>query len=281
MLLFKHINNEAIDEDHRIQREVMERIRKQIALLNPQPEQATESSLTRAQISGVNAKILSFANALNAVINEFDKRSNREESKAIIQLQEKYNNLVNYLNEIPLSNVAGSEKEQVLGNLDGYLPQLQYLNRLIQSYDESTVAEKQILGEMFNQFNDQTYAPIGAVDIPEFDSKADEAGQQQTPKQILEETLGEFSRQREELRTLDKKKVPREVAKKMASLNNKIIRRIEKLTAIAEMANYNTPASIKYINSSFDEATPFSAELADIQATYHANGAAMEEDTAL
>lgn len=280
MLLFKHINNEAIDEDHRIQREVIERMKKQIAMFNAQPEEATEASLSRAQISGVNAKILSFANALNAVINEFDKRSNREESKAIIQLQEKYNNLANYLNEIPLSNVAGSEKEQVLGNLDGYLPQLQYLNRLVQSYDESTLAEKQIISEMFNQFNDQTYAPIGAVDIPEFNNE-EVSGQQQSPKQTLEETLGEFIRQRDELRALDKKKVPKDVAKSMASLNNKIIRRIEKLQSIAEMANYGTPANVKYINNSYDETSLFATELGDIQAIYNEAVRADEEGTPL
>jgi hypothetical protein len=268
MLLFRHINNEALDEDLKARREVIDRLKKQVALLEPQPQGATESSITRSQIQGVNVKILAFANALNAVINEFDKRSNREESKAIIQLQEKYNNLANYLIDITFENVTGSEKQQVLGDLDGYIPQLQYLTRLVQSYDESTVVEKQIVSEIFNQFNDQTYQPIGAVDIQDYTNLEEASGQQQSPKQALEESIAELFRQRDGLKVIDKKKVPVEVAKKIASLSNKIGRRIEKLNAIANMNNYNTPANIKYINNTYDETTSFAAELADLQAAY-------------
>ena len=243
MLLFRHINNEALDEDRKAQREVIARTQKQVQMFSS--EEATETSLSRDQLNQLKAKILQFANALNYATNEVQK--SEEIGKSMSTLQEKYDNMCIYMAGIPFSSVIGPEQKSITDYLDGFIPQLQVLVRVLAANINVTVMEKEIGNQIFTQFNDQTYLPIGGVNVEEGDLESSDSAT------IITDILDSIS---EDIAALNVTGLPINADTKRASaLRNNIKRISDKLKERLDNEDYTSAGAVKAVNRLSDKYT--------------------------
>lgn len=243
MLLFKHINNEALDEDRRAQREVIARTQKQVAMFSS--EVAEEASLSRDQLNQLKAKILQFANALNYATNEVQK--SEEIGKSMTVLQEKYDNMALYMASIPFSSIIGPEQKSITDYLDSFIPQLQVLVKVLSANINVTVTEKEIGNRIFAQFNDQTYSPIGGVYASE--SGADGSDSASIILDIIN-SIGE------DMAGLSVTGLPVNAdTKRASSLRNNIKKIADKLKERLDNEDYTSAGAVKAVNKLSDKYT--------------------------
>jgi protein-arginine kinase activator protein McsA len=236
MLLFRHINNEALDEDRKAQREVIARTQKQVQLFSS--EEATETSLNRDQLNQLKAKILQFANALNYATNEVQK--SEEIGKSMTTLQEKYDNMSLYMAGIPFSSVIGPEQKGITDYLDGFIPQLQVLVRVLGANINVTVMEKEIGNQIFTQFNDQTYLPIGGVNV---DEEGPESNDSATIILDIINSIGE------DMAALNVSGLPvNPETKRAISLRNNLKKIADKLKERLDNEDYTSAGAVKAVN---------------------------------
>jgi hypothetical protein len=241
MLLFRHINNEALDEDRRAQREVIARTQKQVQMFSS--EEATETSLSRDQLNQLKAKILQFANALNYAVNEVQK--SEEIGKSMTSLQEKYDNMSMYMAGIPFSSVIGPEQKSITDYLDGFIPQLQVLVRVLSANINVTVMEKEIGNQIFTQFNDQTYLPIGGVNVEEEGLESSDSAT------IITDIINSI---REDMAALGVTGLPVNADTKRANTLRLSIKKIaDKLNERFENQDYSSAGAVKAVNRLSDK----------------------------
>lgn len=252
MLLFRHIHNEALDEDRKAQREVIARTQKQVALFSS--EEAVETSLTRNQLNELKGKILQFANALNYATNEVQK--SEEIGKSMTILQEKYDNMALYIASIPLSSVIGPEQKNITDYLDSFIPQIQSLVGLLGANINVTVMEKEVGSEILSQFNDQTYLPIGGINISETLGEEGDAGINNS--QIITDIIASITGDLENLNTIltDARLGPRGTPKlKASALKNSLTKILDKLQERLDEGDYVSEQAIKAVNKLSDQYT--------------------------
>jgi hypothetical protein len=242
MLLFRHINNEALDEDRKAEREVIARTQKQIQMLSS--ETSVESSLSRTQLNELKGKILQFANALNYAINEVQK--SEEIGKSISVFQEKYDNMALYMASIPFSSVIGPEQKGITDYLDSFLPQIVNLSRLLDANTNTTVMEKEIGREILAQFNDHTYLPIGGINVEE-----DQEGYDNVT--IIMDIINSIS---EDIAALSITGLPvNPDTKRALSLKNSLVKIRKSLSDRLENEDYTSAGAIKAVNKLSDKYT--------------------------
>jgi hypothetical protein len=243
MLLFRHINNEALDEDRKAQREVIARTQKQVQMFSS--EEATETSLSRDQLNQLKAKILQFANALNYATNEVQK--SEEIGKSMTTLQEKYDNMALYMAGIPFSSVIGPEQKSTTDYLDGFIPQLQVLVRVLSANINVTVMEKEIGNQIFAQFNDQTYLPIGGVNVDEGGPESNDSAT------IITDIINSIG---EDRAALDAAGLPVNAdTKRAVALRNNIKKIADKLKERLDNEDYTSAGAVKAVNRLSDKYT--------------------------
>lgn len=244
MLLFRHLNNEALDEDLRAQREVIARTQKQVAMFSS--EEAVEASLSRDQLNQLKTKILNFANALNYAVNEVQK--SEEIGKSMTVLQEKYDNMSLYMSSIPFSSVVGPEQKNIIDYLDSFIPQLQVLVRVLGANINVTVTEKEIGNKIFAQFNDQTYLPVGGVYASEFGSE--ESSDSVT---IMNDIINSINA---DIDALNVSGLPVNAdTKRAVSLKNNIKKIADKLKERLDNEDYTSAGAVKAVNKLSDKYT--------------------------
>jgi hypothetical protein len=244
MLLFRHINNEALDEDRKAQREVIARTQKQVALFSS--EEAVEASLSRTQLNELKGKILQFASALNYAINEVQK--SEEIGKSMTVLQEKYDNMALYMASIPFSSVVGPEQKGITDYLDSFIPQLQVLVKVLGANINVTVMEKEIGNEIFSQFNDQTYIPIGGINVAEYGSL--DSNDSIT---IMTDIINSIA---EDIAGLNVSGLPVSPDTKRANTLRLSLKKIsDKLKDRLDNEDYSSPGAVKAINKLSDKYT--------------------------
>jgi hypothetical protein len=237
MLLFRHINNEALDEDRKAQREVIARTQKQVQLFSS--ETAVETSISRTQLNELKGKILQFANALNYATNEVQK--SEEIGKSVTVLQERYDNMALYMASIPFTSVVGPEQKGITDYLDSFLPQLVNLSRLLDANTNATVMEKEIGREILAQFNDQTYNPIGSVNVEEESPSGDIVSSLQ---EVLANINGDMNQLRDIANDQDLKGPPKRNASAVYTALSKIY---DRLNERLEAGDYETAGAQKAI----------------------------------
>ena len=258
MLLFQHRNNEAVEEDNRAQREVINRTKKQVALFSS--EEAQEFSLDRTQLNEIKTKITNFNNAVNVAIDNY--QSGNDEG-SVAKLEEKYDMLALYLDSLPLNSIIGPEKEEILNMLDTFLPRLKQL-AIHYSGNDASFYEKRVTQIILEQFNDNTYQPIGTLET---------ATTEPNVEQDIKDVLTEISN---DLATLDlmKETLTRlRQGKQFYSKERLSIRlSIEKIKKALQTrlvnGDFTTQGAIEQIKKISDKYYEYSDQLVDIKKEY-------------
>jgi hypothetical protein len=153
MELFKQINNEALDEDMRIQKQVIERLKKQVALFN-QPYKAP-IELSDTVLNNIQRYIINFDDNLNKTLNDVNKRGEQKEDTGDLVLN--YNLLANYLDKVNFNLANVNDKRDIIELLDEIAPKLGKVLSIIKNkgYTDIDLVEK-----VFNNFKNRTYNVI-------------------------------------------------------------------------------------------------------------------------
>jgi hypothetical protein len=153
MELFKQINNEALEEDTRIQKQVIERLKKQVALFN-QPYKAPVE-LSDTVLNNIQRYIINFDDNLNKTLNDVYKKGELKEDTGDLVLN--YNLLANYLDKVNFSLANINDKRDIFELLDELTPKLgQVLNVIkLKDYTDVDLVEK-----VLNNFKNRTYNVI-------------------------------------------------------------------------------------------------------------------------
>lgn len=157
MSLFKKLHNEALDEDLKAQRKVIENLKRQVDLF---------SGVTLVKPSlGVNEKY-----TLNKYINNFIEALNnfagaqREGETRVIEfsastLMSRYNALAIYLANLDFKMLNERDKIQIVGQLDDLLPLIKNVQRITSNLE--SVFDRKIVDDIAMNFENQLYRPIG------------------------------------------------------------------------------------------------------------------------
>jgi len=167
MELYKNINNEALDEDLKAKREVIERLKKSLVGINEQVVEKIE--LTKENKTALIKSVLS----LNASIDDIFLKSADPRIKEKYNLGDipyKYNLMATFINKnLSYKNLDEVDKSFVNVNVDKLLPKLQSLNQLAQEYQflDAFLVPRIIENIQSRQFNT-------LIDLPEIQSKITE-----------------------------------------------------------------------------------------------------------
>jgi hypothetical protein len=157
MSLFKKLHNEALDEDLKAQRQVIENLKKQVNIF---------SNITLVKPSiGVNEKytLNRYINSFIEALNNFAGAQREGETRAIefsaSTLMSRYNSLALYLSNLGLKSLNENDKIQIVGQLDDLLPLIKNVQRITSNLE--SVFDRKIVDDIAMNFENQLYRPIG------------------------------------------------------------------------------------------------------------------------
>jgi len=153
MQLFQVLNNEALDEDKKIQREVIERLKKQVALFNQPYKQPVE--LNDTTLNNIQRFIINFDDTLNKTLNDVYKKGELKEDTGDLVLN--YNLLANYLDKIDFNLANVNDKRDVMDILDELTPKIAKVLSIIKLKDYTDV---DLVEKVLNNFKNHTYYVI-------------------------------------------------------------------------------------------------------------------------
>lgn len=152
MELFRQINNEALDEDNKIRRQVVERLKKQVALFN-QPYKAP-AELSDVTLNNFQRFVINFDDTLNKTLNDAFGKEEKEDTGDLIL---NYNLLANYLDKINFNLLGASDKQNIMSILDELIPKIGKILSIIQ---EKKYSDADLVEKVFNNFKNHTYNVI-------------------------------------------------------------------------------------------------------------------------
>jgi hypothetical protein len=149
MELFRQINNEALDEDMKIRREVIERLKKQVGLFNQTYKAPAELSDTI--LNNIQRYVINFDDTLNKTLNDAYGKEEKEDTGDLVL---NYNLLANYLEKINYKLLGASDKIDIMEIMDELLPKIGKIVSIIKTkdYNDADLVEK-----IYNNFKNHTY----------------------------------------------------------------------------------------------------------------------------
>lgn len=176
MELFRQINNEALDEDKRIQRQVIERLKKQVELFNQPFKKPVE--LSDITLNNIQRYIINFDDTLNKSLNDVYKKGDDKEDTGDLILN--YNLLANYLDKINFNLANVNDKRDIFELLDELMPKISKVLSVIKlkHYTDADLVEK-----LYNNFKNHTYNVIL--------EKERNITEKEAEKKVLEEEMKE------------------------------------------------------------------------------------------
>lgn len=182
MELFRQINNEALDEDNKIRRQVVERLKKQVALFN-QPYKAP-AELSDVTLNNIQRYIINFDDTLNKTLNDISGRGDKEDTGDLIL---NYNLLANYLNKINFNLLGASDKKDIFELLDELSPKLGKILSIIKAKGFKDV---DLVEKVFNNFKNHTYSVILEKERYIIEREAEQREAEIKPLISLDEPVG-------------------------------------------------------------------------------------------
>jgi hypothetical protein len=159
MELYKFINNEALDEDLKAKREVLERLKRQVRGVNE--EVVEKKELNKVDINMLNRYILS----LNASIDDVFFSLAETKKSDILNLGEipyKYNLLVNFIKSIGYNSFIEGDKRIIDDKVKKLVPKLKSLENLA---NERNFVDKFMLPKIIENIINKSYDEL--LDVPE------------------------------------------------------------------------------------------------------------------
>lgn len=155
--LHKIKNNEAVDEDNKINRQVINRLKKQVELFYKKDFQPIE--LSESILNNLEKFIINFDDNLNKTLNDIYKKGETKEDTGDLVLN--YNLLSNYLDKINFNLMKTDDKNKIYVLLDELTNKIGKILSLIKlkEYTDSDLVEK-----IFNNFKNRTYNIILSTD---------------------------------------------------------------------------------------------------------------------
>jgi hypothetical protein len=150
MELFKQINNEALDEDRKAQLQVIERLKKQVALFNQPYKVPVE--LSDSVLNNIQRYIINFDDNLNKTLNDVYRKGELKEDTGDLVLN--YNLLANYLDKVNFNLANINDKRNVFDILDEITPKLGKVLNVIKVRDYTDV---DLVEKILNNFKNRTY----------------------------------------------------------------------------------------------------------------------------
>jgi len=150
MELFKQINNEALDEDMKVQRQVIERLKKQVALFTTPYKPPVELSDT--VLNNIQRYIINFDDNLNKTLNDVYRKGELKEDTGDLVLN--YNLLANYLDKVNFNLANVNDKRNVFDILDEITPKLGKVLNVIKVRDYTDI---DLVEKILNNFKNRTY----------------------------------------------------------------------------------------------------------------------------
>lgn len=164
MDLFRVINNEAVDEDKKAQREVIERQKKQIAMFDS-PFKKTKQ-LSKQQEITLFKIIYDFQNTLEKTVAEHYKRNYDVSSSG--EVPYKYNLVASQLEVLDFKELSPANKLKILTELDKIKPKVIQLQGIA---DQSkNYVDKDIVDQIANNFQNKLFLPVGISKIKKLPS---------------------------------------------------------------------------------------------------------------
>lgn len=164
MELYKSINNEALDEDLKAKRTVMERLKKNYGDIDEQVVSKVE--FTKPQKTLLSKAILS----LNASIDDiFIKAADSriKEKYNLGDIPYKYNLLATFINKtLSYKNLEAIDKSYIDENVDKLIPKLQSLNELAKKYE---FVDGFLIPKIIDNIRGRTYNTL--IELPEIQEK--------------------------------------------------------------------------------------------------------------
>jgi hypothetical protein len=163
MDLFKAVNNEALDEDKKAQREVIERERRQVAMFDS-PVLATKQLSTGTEKTLSNM-IFDFQNAVEKAVAEHYKREFDVSSSGDVPY--KYNLIASELKSIKFNELSIADKNKILTALEQVKPKVIQLQGLA---EQSKYSDLDIIRQIVNNFQNKKFLPVGISEVKELPS---------------------------------------------------------------------------------------------------------------
>jgi hypothetical protein len=150
MELFRQINNEALDEDRKAQKQVIETIKKQVSLFNQQYKEPVE--LNDTVLNNIEKYIINFDDTLNKTLNDVKRRGEQKEDTGDLVLN--YNLLANYLDKVNFNIANANDKRDVITLLDELTPKI---GVVLSSIKVKDYTDKDLVEKVYNNFKNRTY----------------------------------------------------------------------------------------------------------------------------
>ena len=151
--LLKSRTNDALDEDLKQYRRVVDFTRKQLDLWNT--TETLTNELNSNEEDELNKNILSFSSTLDDYVNKFEKGDTTISN--ITLLIYKYNLLSNVLKKIKLNTLPTETVNGIYTKLDDLMPKLEELMRVGDLYG---LQDRDSIAMLFNEFNNHSYKQI-------------------------------------------------------------------------------------------------------------------------
>jgi hypothetical protein len=177
--LLRSRTNDAIDEDLKQYRRVVDLTRRQLDLWNTTDQLTNE--ITSNEEDELNKNILSFSSTLDDYVNKFESGDTTIQN--ITLLTYKYNLLSNVLQKIKLNTLPTDTKNTIYRKLDDLMPKLEELMRVGELYG---LKDRDIIARLFNEFNNHSYKqiPVSNISLTEEKFKTDTLGYNTYAKEL-------------------------------------------------------------------------------------------------
>lgn len=163
MELYKTLNNEALDEDLKAKREVMERIIKNASQIDE--EIVSKQFLNKEDLNSLTKYILS----LNASIDEVFFEIAESKGKVVLNLGDipyKYNLLVNYIKNLGYLNMDATDKSIIDEKVSKLIPKLLSLENIA---NEENFIDKFLVPKILENIETKKYNTL--YDQPDINAK--------------------------------------------------------------------------------------------------------------
>lgn len=159
--LQNRIVREAVDEDYKYQRIMRDRIQKQVdeseGILTP------SNNIAKEDLRKLSTLIMGFNGALNRAISDFVKSGDTELLNFNVNgVEENYNAIVAYLQDIDFKMKADADKEKVNRAINEVLPAVQMLKSRLYADPDVSLNEKNSINNIFANLSTYNYVPLGA-----------------------------------------------------------------------------------------------------------------------